>query len=177
MRDYIKIVVLIFVIIPLVACGSITEGLPTHEESSIVVVGDEAPDFTATLLSGESVSLAALRGGEVLLVLFSHECPDCKMFLDDMQAAKAEFDELGVVILLVARDGESGVVEAYMSENGYEFDVVADPDRAIYSLYATTYVPRTYLIDKEGYVVYATVEYKPNYVKDILERQKSDSRS
>ena len=177
MRDYIKIVVLIFVIIPLVACGTITEGLPTHEESSIVVVGDEAPDFTATLLSGESVSLAALRGEEVLLVLFSHECPDCKMFLDDMQAAKAEFDELGVVILLVARDGESGVVEAYMSENGYEFDVVADPDRAIYNLYATTYVPRTYLIDKEGYVVCATVEYKPNYVKDILERQKSDSRS
>ena len=177
MRDYIKIVVLIFVIIPLVACGTITEGLPTHEESSIVVVGDEAPDFTATLLSGESVSLAALRGEEVLLVLFSHECPDCKMFLDDMQAAKAEFDELGVVILLVARDGESGVVEAYMSENGYEFDVVADLDRAIYNLYATTYVPRTYLIDKEGYVVYATVEYKPNYVKDILERQKSDSHS
>jgi peroxiredoxin len=99
------------------------------------------------------------------------------MFLVDMRAAKAEFGEWGVVILLVARDGEESDVVAYMSENGYEFDVVADPDRAIYNLYATTYVPRTYLIDKEGYVVYATVEYKPNYVKDILERQKSDSRS
>lgn len=162
---------------PLVACGTITEGLPTHEEASIVVVGDEAPDFTATLLSGESVSLAALRGEEVLLVLFSHECPDCKMFLDDMQASKSEFDELGVRILAIERDGDAEEVAAYMAENGYEFNVAVDDNRAIYNLYATTYVPRAYLIDKEGYVVYATVEYKPNYVKDVLERQKSDSHS
>ena len=172
-QAYLAIIFAIFA----VGCGTVIEGFPSHEESSIVVVGDHAPDFTATTIGGQSITLSALRGEDVLLVLFSHECPDCKMFLDDMQAAKGEFDELGVVILLVARDGESGVVEAYMSENGYEFDVVADPDRAIYNLYATTYVPRTYLIDKEGYVVYATVEYKPNYVKDILERQKSDSRS
>ena len=172
-QAYLAIILAIFA----VGCGTVIEGFPSHEESSIVVVGDHAPDFTATTIDGQSVTLSTLRGEEVLLVLFSHECPDCKMFLDDMQAAKAEFDELGVVILLVARDGEEGDVVAYMSENGYEFDVVADPDRAIYNFYATTYVPRAYLIDKEGYVIYATVEYKPNYVKDILERQKSDSRS
>lgn len=157
-----------FVIIPLVACGSITEGLPTHEESSIVVVGDEAPDFTATLLSGESVSLAALRGEEVLLVLFSHECPDCKMFLDDMQASKSEFDELGVRILAIERDGDADEVTAYMAENGYEFDVAVDDNRAIYNLYATTYVPRAYLIDREGVVVCATIEYDASYVAQLL---------
>lgn len=152
----------------LAGCGSIIEELPTYEESSIVVVGDEAPDFTATTLAGESVTLSALRGEEVLLVLFSHECPDCKMLLDDMQAARAEFEELGVYVLLVARDGDSDEVEAFMSENGYEFDVVADPAREIYSLYATTYVPRTYLLNNEGVVVHATIEYDASYVEQIL---------
>ncbi len=149
-------------------CGTVIEGYPTHGESSIVVVGDEAPDFTATLLSGESVSLAALRGEEVLLVLFSHECPDCKMFLDDMQASKAEFDELGVRILAIERDGDAEEVTAYMAENGYEFDVAVDDDRAIYNLYATTYVPRAYLIDREGVVVCATIEYDASYVAQLL---------
>ncbi len=148
-----------------VGCGTVIEGLPTHEEASIIVVGDEAPDFTATTLAGESVTLSALRGGEVLLVLFSHECPDCKMLLDDMQAARAEFDELGLYVLLVARDGDSDEVAAYMSDNGYKFDVVPDPLREIYNLYATTYVPRTYLIDSEGMVVYTTIEYDASYVE------------
>ena len=152
----------------LVGCGTITEGLPSYEESSIVVVGDNAPDFVATTLGGESVTLSALQGDEVLLVLFSHECPDCKMLLDDMQAANGEFEELGVCVLLVARDGEAGDVATYMSENGYEFDVVADPDRTIYNLYATTYVPRTYLLDKNGIVVHATIEYDASYVEQIL---------
>jgi peroxiredoxin len=146
----------------------VIEGYPTHEESSIVVVGDEAPDFTATLLSGESVSLAALRGEEVLLVLFSHECPDCKMFLDDMQASKSEFDELGVRILAIERDGDAEEVAAYMAENGYEFDVAVDDNRTIYNLYATTYVPRAYLIDREGVVVCATIEYDASYVAQLL---------
>lgn len=152
----------------LVGCGTITEGLPSYEESSIVVVGDNAPDFVATTLGGESVTLSALQGDEVLLVLFSHECPDCKMLLDDMQAANGGFEELGVCVLLVARDGKAGDVATYMSENGYEFDVVADPDRAIYNLYATTYVPRTYLLNKEGVVVHMTIEYDASYVDQIL---------
>ena len=153
---------------PLVACGSITEGLPTHEESSIVVVGDEAPDFTATLLGGESVTLAELRGEVVLLVLFSHECPDCKMFLDDMERARTEFEELGVRILAIERDGSAEEVEAYMALHGYDFDVAVDDNRAIYNLYATMYVPRTYLIDSEGVIVYATIEYDASYVAQIL---------
>ena len=154
----------------LAGCGSIIEELPTYEESSIVVEQDVAPDFTATTLAGESVTLSALRGGEVLLVLFSHECSDCKMLLDDMQAARAEFDELGLYVLLVARDGDSDEVAAYMSDNGYKFDVVPDPLREIYNLYATTYVPRTYLIDSEGMVVYTTIEYDASYVERILAR-------
>lgn len=163
-RTYLVIICALFAL----GCGTVIEGYPTHEESSIVVVGDEAPDFTATLLSGESVSLAALRGEEVLLVLFSHECPDCKMFLDDLMRARAEFDELGVRILAIERDGDAEEVTAYMAENGYEFDVAVDDNRAIYNLYATTYVPRAYLIDREGVVVCATIEYDASYVAQLL---------
>ena len=153
-----------------VGCGTVIGGLPTHEKTSIIVEGDHAPDFMATTIGGQSVTLSALRGEEVLLVLFSHTCPDCKMLLDDMQAARAEFEELGVYVLLVARDGDSDEVSAYVGENGYDFDVVADPVREIYSLYATTYVPRTYLVDAEGYVRYATIEYKEDHVANIISK-------
>ena len=150
------------------ACGTIGEEYPTHEESSVVGVGDVAPDFTVELLGGERVTLSELRGEVVLLVLFSHECPDCKMLMDDMQAARDDFDDWGVRILAIERDGSAGDVETYMASHGYDFDVAVDDNRAIYNLYATMYVPRTYLIDSEGIIVHATIEYDASYVARIL---------
>ena len=161
-------VLFLLVAICFAACGTIGEEYPTHEESSVVGVGDVAPDFTVELLGGERVTLSELRGEVVLLVLFSHECPDCKMLMDDMQAARDDFDGLGVRILAIERDGSAEDVETYMASHGYDFDVAVDDNRAIYNLYATMYVPRTYLIDSEGIIVHATIEYDASYVARIL---------
>ena len=161
-------VLFLLVAICFAACGTIGEEYPTHEESSVVGVGDVAPDFAVELLGGERVTLSELRGEVVLLVLFSHECPDCKMLMDDMQAARDYFDDLGVRILAIERDGSAEDVETYMASHGYDFDVAVDDNRAIYNLYATMYVPRTYLIDSEGIIVHATIEYDASYVARIL---------
>ena len=161
-------VLFLLVAICFAACGTIGEEYPTHEESSVVGVGDVAPDFTVELLGGERVTLSELRGEVVLLVLFSHECPDCKMLMDDMQAARDDFDDWGVRILAIERDGSAEDVETYMASHGYDFDVAVDDNRAIYNLYATMYVPRTYLIDSEGIIVHATIEYDASYVAQIL---------
>lgn len=161
-------VLFLLVAICFAACGTIGEEYPTHEESSVVGVGDVAPDFTVELLGGERVTLSELRGEVVLLVLFSHECPDCKMLMDDMQAARDDFDDWGVRILAIERDGSAEDVETYMASHGYDFDVAVDDNRAIYNLYATMYVPRTYLIDSEGIIVHATIEYDASYVARIL---------
>ena len=161
-------VLFLLVAICFAACGTIGEEYPTHEESSVVGVGDVAPDFTVELLGGERVTLSELRGEVVLLVLFSHECPDCKMLMDDMQAARDDFDDWGVRILAIERDGSVEDVETYMASHGYDFDVAVDDNRAIYNLYATMYVPRTYLIDSEGIIVHATIEYDASYVARIL---------
>jgi hypothetical protein len=45
-----------------------------------------------------------------------------------------------------------------------------DPDRAIYSLYASMYVPRTFLIDRSGKVVALDVEFNPDNLQTIWEQ-------
>jgi peroxiredoxin len=151
-------------------CSAINEDLPTYEESSIVVEGDVAPDFSATTLAGESLSLSSLRGRVVLLVFFSHTCPDCKSLFDDLSQREAEIEALGVRVLAISRGGSQAEIETYMANNGYTFDVVVDSERRIYSLYATTYVPRCYLIDRGGVVDLATVEYEATHIPHLMER-------
>lgn len=149
-------------------CGAITEELPTYEETSIVNVGDEAPDFTATTLQGERFTLSEHRGEVVLLILFSHTCPDCKALLDDVMLYKNSIDNTGARVVAIAREGNRNDIEEYMTTNNYRFDVVVDNKRAIYNTYATMYVPRTYLINTEGIVTYTTIEYDSSYIPTIL---------
>lgn len=44
-----------------------------------------------------------------------------------------------------------------------------DASRSIFNLYATTYVPRVYLIDSEGFIVKMFVEYEPHYLDELIE--------
>ena len=154
----------------LVACGTINEELPTYEESSIINVGDYAPDFSATTLSGEIFSLSAHEGDIVLLILFSHTCPDCKSLFDDIMLYKDDIERLGATTIAVSRGGSPEDIEAYMNLHSYTFDAIADGDAAIYRLYATTYVPRTYLINRQGLVEFTTIEYSSTYLPQILEQ-------
>lgn len=149
-------------------CGAIQEVLPTYEESSIVAVGDKAPDFTATTIKGESITLSELDNEATLLVLFSHTCPDCKALFDDLMLYKSDIDAMGARVIAISRGGTKSEITEYMERNGYDFDAVADSNKEIYYQYATAYVPRTYLIDKDGFVVNTTIEYKSEHLPQIV---------
>ena len=171
-RLTINIVSILVLILGFVQCSAINEELPTYDETSIVVQGDVAPDFTATLLGGDQVTLSELRGEVVLLILFSHTCPDCKALFDDLRDDIDAINNLGVRLLAIARDGSEEQVRDYLEANGYIIDAAADPDRAIYNLYATMYVPRCYLINTLGVVECATVEYHQGDLETLLSKMR-----
>ena len=156
--------------LPFSACGVINEELPTYEDTSIVREGDTAPDFTITLIDGRDVTLSDMRGDVVLLIFFSHTCPDCKNLFEDLHDSKEEFDAIDTQILTISRGGTIAEVEEYFAANGYTFDCAVDANKSIYSLYATMYVPRTYLINREGVVDLTTVEYSPSHIEQLLSR-------
>ncbi len=155
--------------------SSILEEFPTYEQSSLVEVGDKAPSFTATLVDGGRVSLSDYRGASLILILFSHTCPDCEMLLNDLQAlidAKVQLP----AILAIGRDATSEELLVYRSEHGYSIPMISDASRSIFNLYATTYVPRVYLIDPEGCIAKMFIEYESHYLDELIVRtQENDS--
>ena len=153
-----------------VSCDMINDELPSYKESSLVTVGDMAPDFTARTLQGEIFTLSVERGNVVFVVLFSHTCPDCKALFNDIVSRIDDIEASGVRMIAVSRGGTQHEIEEYMLSNGYTFDVIADSSAEIYKLYATTYVPRTYLVDRDGVIRHTTIEYDATYVDDILQQ-------
>lgn len=161
----------IFAAVALFAVGScnggIYEELPTYEQSTLVGVGDMAPTFVAELIDGRNVALEEYRGEEMLLILFSHTCPDCKRLLDDLQVA-IERGEAALPILAIGRDATEVELLNYRLTNGYTFDMAPDANRAIFNLYATTYVPRAYRLDADGRIERLTIEYDQKHIPSLL---------
>lgn len=168
MRLFCNIIVSILALV-FTGCGRhVIEDLPSYEESSLVKEGDKAPLFSATLLDGTVVSLADYQGEYVMLILFSHTCPDCRMLLDELQGI-INSEVPMPSILAVGRDATEEELLVYRSKHGYSILMTSDASRSIFNLYATTYVPRVYLIDSGGYIVKMFIEYESHYLDELIE--------
>ena len=137
--------------------------------------GAEAPDFTVEMIDGSKVALSELRGKVVLLNFWATWCPPCRQELTRVQTDIIDrFASKEFVFLPVSRGEKREAVEAFREKTGYAFPMGLDPEQKIYRLYASNYIPRNFLIGKDGKVISATIGYEaPEFDELILliERQ------
>jgi peroxiredoxin len=127
-----------------------------------------APDFIVEMLDGSKVTLVENRGKVVLVSFWATWCPPCRLELSHMQKDVIDrFAGEDLVVLPISRGEERKTVESYISKMGYTFPVGLDTTQAIYSKYASNYVPRSVVIDREGMVVYVGVGYDEQIAKEI----------
>lgn len=138
------------------------------EATTLVNVGDVAPDFAVTMLDGRTIKLSELRGNVVMVCFWATWCPPCRQELAHLQEGVIDqFAGEKFVVLPISRGEERAVVEKFIVDNGYKFGVGLDSDRAIYDLYASNYIPRTFIVDKEGNVVYRTAGYDEVIAQEV----------
>ena len=157
------IAVIIAVLLLLPSCGNrnAKKSAETDTESTTLVkAGETAPDFTVELVDGSQLSLKELRGKVVLLNFWATWCPPCRQELTRVQKDIIDrFAGKEFVFLPVSRGEKRETVEAFCEKTGYTFPMGLDSARTVYDRYASNYIPRNFLIDKEGKVVLATVGY------------------
>ena len=155
------LIVVIVAVIFLLPAGETPKEAETQTESTTLVkAGDTAPDFTVELFDGSQVTLSSLRGKVVLLNFWATWCPPCRQELTRVQKEIIDhFAGKPFVFLPVSRGEKREAVEAFREKTGYTFPMGLDSARTVYDRYATDYIPRNFLIDKQGKVILATVGY------------------
>ena len=145
------------------------EGPDDLAETTLINAGDIAPDFTAEMLDGSRVTLSALQGKPTLLIFWATWCPPCRLELSKLQ--EHIIDPYGdrINVLPLSRGEERSVVEEYIATMGYTYAVGLDCDQSIYNKYATNYIPRCFVIDAKGNVVYSGVGYDDVVAKEVEE--------
>jgi peroxiredoxin len=147
-------------------------------KTSIVHVGDLAPQFSLTTADGEEFSLTDATGDVVLINFFATWCGPCQLELPQIDGIwTARKNDKNFRLLVIGREETTESVRAYRDKNGFSFPIAADPDRAAYSLFAKESIPRTLVVSPEGLIVYSKSGFFEEDIDDltaVLETQFAD---
>lgn len=133
---------------------------PSVESTTIVKEGAQAPDFTVEMFDGTKVTLSELKGKVVLVNFWATWCPPCRNELARVEKEIIErFKGQEFVFLPISRGESKEKVAEFRNKMGYTFPMGLDTTQAIFKKYATNYIPRNFLVDREGKVVKASVGY------------------
>ncbi len=144
--------------------------------ATLVHVGDKAPDFKVKMLNGDEIQLSELKGKVVLVNFWATWCGPCmKEFQEIPDKIVNPFLGEEFVLLPISRGETEEVVAKKMDllkQRGVDFNVGLDPDKSIYTKYATSYIPRNFLVDKNGRVVFVSVGYDEVEFAKLIEEIK-----
>jgi peroxiredoxin len=131
----------------LLACATNDDATPRAPE-----LGRPAPDYRAVTLSGDSVSLAQMRGRVVLLNVWATWCHPCRDEIPVLQALHERYASAGLSLVGVSVDarGEEDTIREFATDFNMTYPVWLDPDERVQSTFLAIGVPATFLIDRSG---------------------------
>ncbi|MDR3260445.1 MAG: TlpA family protein disulfide reductase [Tannerella sp.] len=127
-----------------------------QDTTDIVTTGDPMPAFTIVSDNGVETSSATFEGKVILINFFATWCPPCQVELAEMENVlwPKYKDEANFVLLVIGREHSDAELTTYNEKKGFTFPLYPDKDRKIYASFATQLIPRSYLIDKTGKILF-----------------------
>jgi thiol-disulfide isomerase/thioredoxin len=132
-------------------------------------LGNLAPDFTGTTLSGETLKLSEMRGKTVLINAFASWCAPCILetpdLVDAYNASDGDFIFIGLNVL-----ESKQAVAGYQEEFNVSYPLVLNPDGKLTEIFKPVGLPTSWFIDPQGVVRYIHAgAMTPDLIQEALQ--------
>ncbi len=142
-------------VIAVAACQQNAGTIPAVTNAPItgLRLGALAPDFSAKLLTGSIVNLAALRGKVVLVNFWATWCGPCRVEMPVLQGLNDRFGAVGFKVLAVNNQEAANTIQPFLDKYGLVFDVALDQNGSLNQRYTVRSYPTSYVIGRDGVIL------------------------
>ncbi len=132
-----------------------------YMESSLVKLNQTVPEFSFTTADGKAIQFSDYKGKVILINFFATWCGPCIQEMPYLQSAIWDKlkDNPNFSIVSFGRDHSQEEVSKFITTKKFTFPIYADKGKSIYNLFASKYIPRNYLVDQNGTIVYASTGF------------------
>jgi len=121
--------------------------------SSSQAAAVDAPAFSLKGDNGQ-ISLNKYRGKVIYLDFWASWCVPCRKSFPWMNAMQNKYKAKGLVVIGVNLDDNREAAKAFLSQVPADFTIAYDPDGETPGKYQVEVMPTSYLIDRDGKLVY-----------------------
>lgn len=123
---------------------------PSSDARAALVEGQAAPAFEVTLLAGQPLSLASLRGKVVLLHFWATWCPPCREEMPALQRFYETHRAEGIEIVAVTTEGDEDLPKVRAYAQGLTFPIATLAQSRVSGYGRIWAMPLSFLIDRQG---------------------------
>ncbi|MBI5169284.1 MAG: redoxin family protein [Candidatus Eisenbacteria bacterium] len=147
----------------MLTCAVAFAGAPKDEPAAL------APSFRLPGRGAEVVS-DSLRGRVVLVDFWASWCVPCRKSFPWLAALQEKHANAGLSVVGVNVDKSRGAADAFLAQVPAPFAIAFDPAGKVASAYRVKGMPSTFLVGRDGRVVYAHVGFDPAKTAEFEKR-------
>ncbi len=126
-------------------------------QGTLTHIGDPVPEFSFTTLDGKEIHSSDLHGKTVLLNFFATWCGPCLNELPLLQGIWKDFGKhTNFAMFVIGREETDKTIAEFDADGRFTFPMASDPNRALYGLFASDLIPRTYILSADGKILFQT---------------------
>jgi thiol-disulfide isomerase/thioredoxin len=117
-----------------------------------------APSFSLEDRDGRRVSLSHFRGRPLLIDFWASWCGPCRRSMPAIEQLYRNYRARGLQVVGINIEGRTPKALDYVTAGGFTFPILFDSgnwESPVARSYGVSSIPRTFLIDGEGKIVYA----------------------
>lgn len=142
-----------------------------QEKAPFVKVGDSLPAFSFEIEKGKKVNISDYQGKLILINFFATWCPPCRAELPEIQSQI--WEKYGknekFAFFVFGREEGWDVLLPFKKKFNYTFPILPDVDRGVFSKFAEAYIPRNFLIDENGKIIYESTGFEKEEFEALVQ--------